>query len=169
MCKKVDVIVVNWNSGNITMQAVAPYINYSSSTICCNVIVVDNASTDESPDLFKNKITKVIANTENVGFGKACNQAFNKSEADYILLLNPDTLSNPIVLEQLVAFLEKNPNYGVTGPAQVDKNGKILSTCGRFPTFKTSLFEVLGLSKTLPHIFPPVPIMTDWDHLQSGC
>ncbi|MEP6594837.1 MAG: glycosyltransferase family 2 protein, partial [Ginsengibacter sp.] len=167
MCKTVDIIVINWNSGSITLQAVAPYINYISSRICCNIIVVDNASTDDSLNLFKDRISNVIVNTKNLGFGKACNQAFARSNADYILLLNPDSLSEPRVLEELVSFLEKNPNYASTGPAQVDSQGKVLKTCGRFPTFKTALFEVLGLSKIFPKIFTPVPIMTDWDHMQS--
>jgi GT2 family glycosyltransferase len=149
------------------MQAVTPYLNYSSSHIFCNVIVIDNASTDNSLILLRNRINNVIINTENLGFGKACNQAFNKSNADYILLLNPDTLSEPEVLEELVGFLEKNPDYGITGPGQVDKNGKVLRTCGRFPTFRTALYEILGLSKLFPKIFIPVPAMTDWDHLQS--
>ncbi len=167
MFKKVDIIVVNWNSGNLTLQAVSPYLNYTSSQISCKVIVVDNGSSDNSLILFKDKIKNLIINNKNIGFGKACNQAFDQSNADYILLLNPDTLSEPSVLEKLVAFLEENREYGVTGPAQIDKNGKVLRTCGRFPTFKTALFEVLGFSKIFPRIFTPVPIMTDWDHLQS--
>ena len=165
--KKVDIIVVNWNSGYLTMLAVAPYLNYSSSRIFCNVIVVDNASTDNSLALFKNKINQVIANTENLGFGRACNQAFKKSNADYILLLNPDTHSEPEILEGLVEFLEQNPDYAVTGPAQLDANGNLLRTCGRFPSFKTALYEILGLSKLFPEIFMPAPVMIDWDHLQS--
>ncbi|MEP6950983.1 MAG: glycosyltransferase family 2 protein [Ginsengibacter sp.] len=166
--KKVDIIVVNWNSGNLTMQAIAPYLGYSGSHIFCNVIVIDNASTDNSLTLFKNRVNNVIVNTQNLGFGRACNQAFNKSDADYILLLNPDTLSKPTVLEELVQFLEKNPEYGIAGPAQVDKNEHVLRTCGRFPTFRTALFEIFGLSKFFPEIFTPAPAMTDWNHLQSG-
>lgn len=167
MCKKVDIIIVNWNSGMLTMQAVAPYLNYKSSTVYSNVIVVDNGSTDNSYKLFNNQIKNVIYNSENNGFGKACNQAFKNSDADYILLLNPDTLSESSVLEGLVDFLEKNQNYGITGPRQLDENGNTLRTCGRFPTFKTTLFEILGLSKIFPNIFTPVPIMLDWDHSQS--
>jgi len=165
--KKVDIIVVNWNAAALTLQAITPYVNYSGPQISCNVIVVDNASTDNSLVVFKNKIDKVIVNIENVGFGKACNQAFKDSNADYILLLNPDTISQPIVLEKLVEFLEKNPEYGITGPCQVDANQKTLKTCGRFPTFKTALFEIFGLSKIWPQIFTPAPIMTDWDHRES--
>jgi len=165
--KKVDIIVVNWNSGEMTLQAVAPYLGYSSSTVSCNVIVADNASADNSLDVLRDHVDNLVINTENIGFGKACNQVYKTSLADYILLLNPDTVSEPAVLEGLVNFLEKNPSYGIAGPAQVDKDGHIMKTCGRFPTVKTSFFEVTGLSKLFPKIFTPVPIMIDWDHGQS--
>lgn len=167
MSKKVDIIIVNWNSGVKTLHAIEPYISYESLQICCNIIIVDNASTDGSIELFKYLVSTIIANDKNMGFGKACNQAFEKCTGDYILLLNPDTLSKPDVLEGLVDFLVKNPRYGVAGPQQTDDYGKILRTCGRFPTFKTALFDVLGLSKMFPQIFTPAPIMTDWNHLHS--
>lgn len=167
MLKKIDIIIVNWNSGRQTMEASAPYLNYKSATICCNVIVVDNASTDNSSELFKDHIINVIYNKKNEGFGKACNRAFEQSKADYILLVNPDTLSEPSVLENLVEFLETNPEYAVTGPQQHDQNGAILKTCCRFPNFRRSLFEVFGLTKVFPKIFTSFLIMTDWDHLQS--
>lgn len=165
--KKVDIIVVNWNSAELTLRAVRPYLNYSSPEISCKVIVVDNASSDNSLVLFKDKINNLIVNKKNLGFGKACNQALTGSDADYILLLNPDTISQPEVLENLIRFLETKFEYAVSGPAQLDANGKVLKTCGRFPTFKTALFEVFGLSKVFPKIFTPAPGMTDWDHSQS--
>lgn len=165
--KKVDIIVVNWNAAELTLQAVAPYLDYSSPQIGCTVIVVDNASSDNSLFLFKDKIRNVIVNHENLGFAKACNQAFGASDADYILLLNPDTISKPAVLEKLIDFLEKNPSYAIAGPAQLDENNHVLKTCGRFPTFKTAFFEVVGLSKIFPKVFTPAPLMTDWDHLES--
>jgi len=167
MRKKIDIIVVNWNAGQQTLQAVESYMDYSSEQIYCNIIVVDNASSDNSLTILKTRVPALIANTQNLGFGKACNQAFAQSNADYILLLNPDTESSPEVLEGLVAFLEMHPGYGVVGPRQLDEDGNILRTCARFPTFSTSLFDVLGLSKLFPKIFTPAPVMTDWDHLQS--
>lgn len=166
MSQKVDIIVVNWNSGKQTLEAVAPYLNFESRLIHCNVIVVDNASDDNSVELFKPRISNVIYNTHNAGFGKACNQAFDQSSADYILLLNPDTVSDPSVLEKLVGFLELNTEYAVTGPQQHDQHGHVLKTCCRFPDFRTSFFELLGLTKVFPKVFPSF-IMTDWDHLQS--
>lgn len=167
MIRKVDIIVINWNSGEQTMEAIAPYLDYKSEQIICNVIIVDNASTDNSRELFSGHIIHVIYNTVNRGFGSACNQALEQSNADYILLLNPDTGSEPVVLEALVQFLELNPTYAVTGPQQLNEHGIVLKTCCRFPNFKTSFFDVLGLTKVFPRIFPSCLIMTDWDHLQS--
>jgi N-acetylglucosaminyl-diphospho-decaprenol L-rhamnosyltransferase len=169
MREEVDIIVVNWNSGDLTLKAVQPYLNYNSLEIKCNVMVVDNASSDNSKNLFEGAIEHVIYNNENEGFGKACNQAFHSGwcNGQYILLLNPDTISDPSVLEHLVGFLNNNPDYAVAGPKQVDKNGNVLLNCGRFPTFFTAVAEVCGLSKIFPKIFVPAPIMTDWDHSYS--
>lgn len=167
MLKKIDIIIINWNSGKQTMEAVAPYLNYESAAIVCNVIVVDNASTDDSSQLFKGRINNVIYNNKNEGFGKACNQAFDKSDADYILLLNPDTLSDPLVLENLALFLETHSDYAVAGPQQHDHKGQVLKTCCRFPNFKRSFFEIVGLPKVFPQIFTSSLIMTDWDHMES--
>jgi GT2 family glycosyltransferase len=167
MRKKVDIVVVNWNAGQKTLHAITPYLECKSAFIECNVIVVDNASADDSVNILKSQFIKLIQNKKNVGFGKACNQAIVKSNADYILLLNPDTISEIDVLESLVQFLEAKMDYGIVGPSQIDKNRNLLRSCARFPTFKTSLYDVLGLSKLFPQHFSPAPIMIDWDHLQS--
>lgn len=169
MPEVIDIIVVNWNSGSLTMSAIEPYLHYESSKIRCNVIIVDNASTDNSKTLFDGNVSNIIYNSKNVGFGKACNQAYKSSSVDasYILLLNPDTVSNPGVLEMLIDFLGSNREYGTTGPKQITENGNVLRSCVRFPSFKTALFEVTGLSKVFPRYFLPAPIMTEWDHSES--
>ena len=168
MPKKVGIIVINWNSGSLTALAIAPYLNYESANIICKVIVVDNASTDDSLLILKQYPIQIIINSENNGFGHACNQALEQlSGVEYILLLNPDTTATFTILESLIDFLEKNSGYAVTGPQQKNENGQVIKSCGRFPTFKTALYEVLGISKILPQYFKPAPIMLDWDHSQS--
>ena len=167
MEKIIDIIIINWNSGALTIKAGAPYLGYKSERISCNIIVVDNASTDNSLFLLNNKTDQLILNNKNLGFGKACNQAFKLCKGDYILLLNPDTESSTVVLEELVEFLEKNSDYAVTGPQQTNENLQIIRTCARFPDFITSSFDILGLSKIFPNVFTPAPIMIDWDHKES--
>lgn len=165
--KNIDIIVVNWNSGNKTLSAVQPYTGYCSDSICCNIIVVDNASSDNSICVLKDRVDSLIENNKNEGFAKACNQAMEKCTGQYILLLNPDTKSDAQVLENLVNLLDSNPKYAITGPQQLNEQGNILTSCGRFPTFLTAFYEIIGLSKLFPHIFTPSPIMIEWDHKQD--
>ena len=167
MRKSIDIVVINWNSGKETLEAIKPYLNYRDENMICNVIVIDNNSFDNSLFLFKDKIKNVISNKQNIGFGAACNQASQISSSDYILLLNPDTRSSINVLKELINVLEKNERYAIAGPQQRNEKGDILKSCGRFPTFKTSLYELVGLSKIFPQFFTPSPIMTDWNHLRS--
>src|SRR5579859_4531742 len=58
------------------------------------IIVVDNDSGDDSLEYLRPRFpgVKFIANTENHGFGRACNQALAAAGGDYILFLNPDTI-----------------------------------------------------------------------------
>jgi len=164
---RVDIILVNWNSGKLSCEALSPYLNYQSDCLECKIHVVDNASTDDSAAVLSAPTYNLIVNPQNLGFGKACNRAYSFCSGDYILLLNPDTRSNTAVLEQLVVFLEKNASYAVAGPQQIDDNNNISRTCGRFPSFLSAFFEVTGLSKLAPSVFLPSPIMKDWNHLQS--
>jgi GT2 family glycosyltransferase len=167
MVKTVGIIVDNWNSGDLTNTAVQPYLNYHSDKIKCEVVVVDNASSDNSLSILRNPHIILLANSTNTGFGHACNQAFEKLHTDYILLLNPDTISSVDTLETLVSFLENNHRYAVTGPMQKYENGSIIRCCGRFPVFRTALYDLAGLSKKFPKHFTPAPIMLDFDHLSS--
>jgi GT2 family glycosyltransferase len=167
MKKKISVIVINWNSGILTIKALQPFLKNSSNSFDCQIIVVDNCSSDDSIQLLQQCPIKLIANSVNRGFGRACNQAMEVAKGDYVLLLNPDTVSELEVLEHLFNFLEKQPAYGVAGPKQITDDGTIIRSCGRFPIFSTSLYEVLSLSKIWPQHFSPVPIMREWDHRHS--
>ena len=72
------------------------------------VFVVDNNSKDESLKMLFQKFPQVnvIANTDNVGFSKANNQAIRIANGDYILMLNPDTILQEDTLQKCVDFME---------------------------------------------------------------
>jgi GT2 family glycosyltransferase len=167
MGKLIDIIIVNWNSGKKAEKAMRSYLKFKNENISCNLIVVDNASNDNSVHILKELANSFIINKTNEGFGKACNQAFQISKGEYILLLNPDTQSSPLVLEHLVKSLEMKPECAIIGPQQRDEGGNILKSCSRFPTFNTALYDLLGLSKLFPNKFLPSPIMTEWNHESS--
>ncbi|MBB6735838.1 glycosyltransferase [Cohnella zeiphila] len=81
------------------------------------LIVVDNASNDGTVEwLKKQPDVRLIANRENVGFPRGCNQGMRQATGDRLLLLNNDTVVTPRWLEQLIACLESDETIGAVGP-----------------------------------------------------
>ena len=116
---KVSIIILNWNGWEDTLECLKSlyqitYPNY-------NVIVVDNGSTDNSPEILREIYPEIdiIENKENIGFAEGSNvgirYALNRG-ADYILLLNNDTTVDPEFLTELVEAAEENPDVGILGP-----------------------------------------------------
>lgn len=81
------------------------------------VIVVDNDSSDGSAEMVREEFSAatLIANKENLGFGKANNQAFRVSKGKYILLLNPDTIVIEHALDSMLSMMDSRPDIGALG------------------------------------------------------
>src|SRR5664279_4789137 len=91
---KLTVIIVSYNVCHFLEQCVKSVIKATHS-LNVDIIVVDNSSEDDSVSMIRNRFpeVKLIVNPDNRGFSKANNQAIRQSDSDYILLLNPDTVS----------------------------------------------------------------------------
>ncbi len=116
------------------------------------VIVVDNDSRDGTVEALRSEfpMIRVVANTDNVGFGRACNQALATSNGD-VLLLNPDTVLPQHALRDCLAELARRPRTGMLGPKLVQGNGSIDHACRRaIPTPVSSLAYMLRLHRWLP-------------------
>lgn len=83
-----------------------------------DVIVVDNASTDGTPDLVRNRFpgVHVLAGGANLGYGGAINEAARHTAAEYLAILNQDTISNPGWIDRLVAVLERDRGAALATP-----------------------------------------------------
>ncbi|MGC8861394.1 MAG: glycosyltransferase family 2 protein [Armatimonadota bacterium] len=137
-----SVSIVNWNTRDLLDQCLES-VYASTGGLDAEVIVVDNASTDGSPDMVRAKYpdTTLIANSENRGFAAANNQALHLSRGRYFLLLNPDTICKPGALERLVRFLDENPKCGAVGPLVLNPDATLQYSWAAFPTFWS---EALG-------------------------
>ena len=94
----VSIIIVSWNVRGLLQKCVESIMRFAE--IPCEIIIVDNASTDGTAEYVKkisqvsfgdNILFKAICNNKNKGFAAANNQGIAQSIGDYILLLNPDT------------------------------------------------------------------------------
>lgn len=98
-------------------------------------IVVDNASDDGSAGMVAREIpwATVIANGENMGFARACNQGFTVAQGRWILFLNSDAEPQPHSLRALVSYLRDHPRVGAVGPRLRHPDGGSPRSCFRFP------------------------------------
>ena len=134
------------------------------------MVVVDNASTDVSLKGVKNiRIPIVILNnSENRGFGTACNQGASGSDADYLLFLNPDTQVFEDSLIKPLPFLQESNNQriGILGLQLLDGKDQIMRTCSTFPSAREFVSTIFGLNHIFPRLFKN-HLMLDWDHRQN--
>ncbi|MCX6357437.1 MAG: glycosyltransferase family 2 protein, partial [Candidatus Aureabacteria bacterium] len=116
---KVTIVLLNWNGGEDTITCLRSLseIDYP----CFRVIVVDNGSTDASPDIVARHFPDVwlIRNPVNAGFDGGSNigiRAALDEGADAVLLLNNDTVVCPKILRQFTDAIQILPRAGVLGP-----------------------------------------------------
>ena len=167
----IDIIIVNWNSGDFISECLDSIPGALNEIFKLNrVVVVDNNSRDGS--LFKinknNVPLVIIQNKKNLGFGKACNQGAKNSKADYLLFLNPDTRLFHNSLNVPLMFMENRENIkiGILGIKLVNEKGRTNRNCARFPTPYLMISRSLGLNKIFPNIFQS-HYMLEWEHNDS--
>ncbi len=121
--------------------------------INAEVFVVDNASSDDSCSMVKQKFptVKLIENYQNVGFSKANNQAIVQSQGKYILLLNPDTVVQEDTFNKCIAFMNSHGDAGAITVKMIDGKGNYLPESKRgFPSPWVSFFKIFGLTSLFP-------------------
>ncbi len=150
---KLSIIIVSWNVKKVLIDCLES-IEENPASEPFEVIVVDNASSDGTVESVRNKFPEVvvIANSQNLGFAAANNQGIEKSQGEYILLLNPDTIIHSDSLDILIEFMDKNEDVGICGPQLLNQDGTIQSSVRCFPTFRGALYRhtvirYLGLFK----------------------
>jgi GT2 family glycosyltransferase len=130
----ISVIVVSYNTADLIGACLASVL--SSRDVSLEIAVVDNASTDGSAALVRDRFSSVrlIANTVNRGFGAANNQALADCQGRYVVFLNPDTTVPPEAFAQMVTFMEAHPEVGLAGPVVRNPDGSPQSSSSeRYP------------------------------------
>jgi N-acetylglucosaminyl-diphospho-decaprenol L-rhamnosyltransferase len=117
-----------------------------------DVTVVDNASSDGSPEMVAADFpwVRLIRNDRNLGFGAAHNQALRIAEGRYLLVLNSDATPAAGALQTLVDFLDADPRVAVAGPRLRYPDGRVQPSRRRFPTVATLLLESTQLQRFSP-------------------
>ncbi len=166
---KLDIVIVNWNAGSLLRDCIASINETGKENLQTHVIVVDNASSDDSLNDIEALGVKVtiIRNKTNLGFAAACNQgaAFASTGTDYLLFLNPDTRLYENSLFTPLSFMAapENSNIGICGIQLINETRQVDRSCARFPTPLIFLLQAIGLNK-LPGLRQFSMHQVDWDH-----
>ncbi len=143
----VSVIVVNYNTLQLTDMAIESLFE-KTKKIDFEIILVDNASSDNSVDYFEKKYglsIVLIKNDKNVGFGNANNIGLTKAKGKYIFLLNSDTIILNNVVKIFFDFMEQNEKVAICGGnLYCDNMSPNLSFSMELPNLKTELLSSLG-------------------------
>jgi len=145
--KLVSVIIVNWNGIRFLKDCLSSIYKQKYKKI--EVIVVDNASIDDSVKFIKKNFPKVkiIRNKKNLGFAEANNIGYFQSKGELILFLNNDTKVTNNFLMALVKAIEKNPKAGgVQSKIFLMNENKTLDSVGAFLT-NTGFLYHYGVAK----------------------
>lgn len=152
MLPLVSVVIVNWKTPEL-LAACLDSVLADTRSAEFEIWVVDNNSGDHSVEMMRQRFPSVnlIANSENVGFGRACNQVIPVATGKYVLLLNPDTVVVDDAISSMANYLDENANCGSVGPKVLNPDGTLQLACRRsFPTPAASFYRLTYLSKLFP-------------------
>jgi len=126
----VDIVIPSYNTRQLTVDCIDSIIRHSHQKE--QIIVVDNASVDDSVAVIKVKFPQVtiIKNVTNDGYAKACNQGARAGNGPYILFLNSDTkIVDSHWLDAMIQVFERDKSVAVVGPKLINSQNKITG-CG---------------------------------------
>ena len=156
-----SVVVVSWNTRALLGACLTSLLGQAergdsveeSPTRRFDVVVVDNASTDGTPEMVRELFpwVRLVENRENVGFARANNQAIRACDGEYVLLLNPDTEVRPGALAALTGFMESHPRAGGAGARLLNPDGTPQVSCWPAPLLGRELWRMLHLDAIHPY------------------
>lgn len=148
-----SIIIVNYNTKDLLDDCLNSVVSAVQPKNGLEIIVVDNASTDNSVQMVAKKYpqVKLVSNSKNFGFAKANNIGFEQAEGKSLLFLNSDTVVKRYSFVKPLKFLKNHPRVGAITIKLVTKDGSVDTDNHRgFPTPWASFCHFFGLSSLFP-------------------
>lgn len=152
---KISVVILNYNVRWFLQQCLDS-VARALEGLDGEIIVVDNASADDSVEMVKTCFPQVrlIENAHNEGFPKGNNIGVAAATGDWLCILNPDTVVPEDLFNKLIDFVSTKVQLGAVGVRMVDGTGRFLPESKRMlPTPLVSFGRMTGLYKWFPKAF----------------
>ena len=143
---RVSVVIVVWNAKKYVLECLDSLREHCCKA-CFEIIVVDNASTDGTPEMVAELYPEIrlIRNPENLGFARANNIGIAQTSGEYVCLVNSDVKFLDNCISPMVDYLSKNPAVAMVGPKMLAPDGRVWRSTMRFPTIWNHFSRALGL------------------------
>jgi GT2 family glycosyltransferase/lipopolysaccharide/colanic/teichoic acid biosynthesis glycosyltransferase len=165
----VSIVIVSYNSRDAVSECLAS-LECGDSTVATETILVDNASSDGTPGVVRERFpwVRVTANTANLGYARAVNQGIGLSSGRYVLVLNPDVTVRRSSIGRLVRFMDGHGDAGISASKLLNPDGTLQYSCRRFYTFLTLLLRRSFLGRVFRNSRAVADyLMLDYDHEES--
>lgn len=146
-----SVIVANYNTQALLRGCLRSIFEHTTG-ITFEVIVVDDCSTDGSPEMVAAEFPQVrlIRNATNLRYAKTNNAGLRAARGRYGLLLNSDVEVQPDAFTALVQFMDAHPEVAAAGPKLINPDGSVQHCIRSFPGLLPMIFQSLNLHKLWP-------------------
>lgn len=147
-----SIAVISYNTRDLLLACLQS-VQDRTTDVDYELIVVDNASRDRSVEAVRARFPQVtvIANADNGGYAKACNQAAAVSSGRYVLLLNSDTVMQAHTLRTMVTCLDQSPDVGAVSCKQWTGDGQLYQSCFPFPSIRDHLRHAACFQQLAPN------------------
>jgi GT2 family glycosyltransferase len=170
----ISIVIVSFNTRNVLRECLQS-IERESAGLRIEILVVDNHSSDGSPEMVEKEFPQVrlFRCGVNLGFASANNVALEVARGRYSVLLNSDAFLCPNALTLAVQHMDQRPSVGLAGARLVGRDNSWQPSARMFPSLLTDFFVLTGLASKFPksHLFgsfdrtwadPMLPAQTDW-------
>jgi len=169
----ISIIIVNYNGTGFIedcLESIGKKIFKSGAKVFCDVVIVDNCSSDGSRDFIEDfcrqhRGFRLVLNNTNTGFAHASNKGAELAGGKHLLFLNPDCRLLETGLESVIDFYEKKSDAGALGVRIVNTDGGLQPSCRAFPSLARQFHESFFLYRIFRNtrIFGSY-FMTWWGH-----
>jgi GT2 family glycosyltransferase len=146
-----SIVIVSFNTRDILRECLQSVVDPCGG-FNIEILVVDNASADGSPEMVEREFphVRVLRSEVNLGFGAANNLAIREARGRYIVLLNSDAFFEPRALELAIRHMDAHPRCGLAGGRLIGRDGSWQPSSRRFHSILGDLIVLTGLAYRFP-------------------
>jgi GT2 family glycosyltransferase len=147
----VSIVIVSFNTREVLRECLES-VERESAGLRVEVLVVDNHSSDGSPEMIEREFPQVrlFRSDVNLGFASANNVALKVVRGQYPVLLNSDAFLRAGALTLAIQHMDENPSVGLAGARLVGRDDTWQPSARMFPSLLTDFFVMTGLAGKFP-------------------